>query len=166
MFRKLPFILQNLVAWILHYLCSKHWYNILYFSDSLFFKLYVCLERFFSFIRILCQRGLQFRYEFLKAGTTAVQSGWLLAPRHVFSQVKKKKKKHKYEYSWTDQNLIVIKCCQLHISVGSTNHGLKILGKTSKQTKNNKKPPESWLIHINVWQKPLQYCKVISLQLK
>ena len=24
----------------------------------------------------------------------------------------------------------------------------------------------SWLIHMNVWQKPLQYCKVISLQLK
>ena len=23
-----------------------------------------------------------------------------------------------------------------------------------------------WLIHINVWQKTLQYCKVISLQLK
>ena len=23
-----------------------------------------------------------------------------------------------------------------------------------------------WLIHENVWQKPLQYCKVISLQLK
>ena len=23
-----------------------------------------------------------------------------------------------------------------------------------------------WLIHINVWQKPLQYCKVISLLLK
>ena len=22
------------------------------------------------------------------------------------------------------------------------------------------------LIHVNVWQKPLQYCKVISLQLK
>ena len=22
-----------------------------------------------------------------------------------------------------------------------------------------------WLIHANVWQKPLQYCKVISLQL-
>ena len=22
-----------------------------------------------------------------------------------------------------------------------------------------------WLIHINVWQKPLQYCKVISVQL-
>ena len=22
-----------------------------------------------------------------------------------------------------------------------------------------------WLIHINVWQKPLKYCKVISLQL-
>ena len=21
----------------------------------------------------------------------------------------------------------------------------------------------SWLIHVNVWQKPLQYCKVISL---
>ena len=24
---------------------------------------------------------------------------------------------------------------------------------------------KSWLIHVNVWQKPLQYCKVISLQL-
>ena len=23
-----------------------------------------------------------------------------------------------------------------------------------------------WLIHVNVWQKPLQYCKVVSLQLK
>ena len=23
----------------------------------------------------------------------------------------------------------------------------------------------SWLIHVNVWQKPIQYCKVISLQL-
>ena len=22
-----------------------------------------------------------------------------------------------------------------------------------------------WLIHVNVWQKPPQYCKVISLQL-
>ena len=22
-----------------------------------------------------------------------------------------------------------------------------------------------WLSHVNVWQKPLQYCKVISLQL-
>ena len=22
-----------------------------------------------------------------------------------------------------------------------------------------------WLIHVNVWQEPLQYCKVISLQL-
>ena len=24
---------------------------------------------------------------------------------------------------------------------------------------------QSWLIHVNVWQTPLQYCKVISLQL-
>ena len=23
-----------------------------------------------------------------------------------------------------------------------------------------------WLIHVSVWQKPLQYCEVISLQLK
>ena len=23
-----------------------------------------------------------------------------------------------------------------------------------------------WLIHVNVWQKPLQYCNIISLQLK
>ena len=23
-----------------------------------------------------------------------------------------------------------------------------------------------WLIHVNVWQKPPQYCKLISLQLK
>ena len=25
---------------------------------------------------------------------------------------------------------------------------------------------QPWLIHVNVWQKPPQYCKVISLQLK
>ena len=25
---------------------------------------------------------------------------------------------------------------------------------------------DPWLIHVSVWQKPLQYCKVISLQLK
>ena len=24
---------------------------------------------------------------------------------------------------------------------------------------------DPWLIHVSVWQKPLQYCKVISLQL-
>ena len=30
---------------------------------------------------------------------------------------------------------------------------------------NTCKCVESWLIHVNVWQKPLQYCKVISLQL-
>ena len=23
-----------------------------------------------------------------------------------------------------------------------------------------------WLIHVNVWQKPMQYCKAIILQLK
>ena len=38
--------------------------------------------------------------------------------------------------------------------------------------KNNKKiagwgtQVHSWLIHVNVWQKPLQCCKVIKLQLK
>ena len=26
-------------------------------------------------------------------------------------------------------------------------------------------PVNPWLIHVNVWQKPLQYYKVISLQL-
>ena len=25
---------------------------------------------------------------------------------------------------------------------------------------------QPWLIHVNVWQKPPQYCKLISLQLK
>ena len=27
-------------------------------------------------------------------------------------------------------------------------------------------PVHPWLIHVNVWQKPPQYCKVISLQIK
>ena len=27
-------------------------------------------------------------------------------------------------------------------------------------------PVHPWLIHVNVWQKPPQYCKVISLQFK
>ena len=31
---------------------------------------------------------------------------------------------------------------------------------------DRKKHNPPWLIHVNVWQKPLQYCKVISLQLK
>ena len=26
-------------------------------------------------------------------------------------------------------------------------------------------PVDPWLIHVNIWQKPLQYCKVISLKL-
>ena len=26
-------------------------------------------------------------------------------------------------------------------------------------------PVNPWLIHVSVWKKPLQYCKVISLQL-
>ena len=26
-------------------------------------------------------------------------------------------------------------------------------------------PVNPWLIHVNIWQKPLQYCKVISVQL-
>ena len=34
--------------------------------------------------------------------------------------------------------------------------------KDGGQNKRNKHP---WLIHVTVWQKPLQYCKVISLQL-
>ena len=29
----------------------------------------------------------------------------------------------------------------------------------------NKRNKHLWLIHVNVWRKPLQYCKVISLQL-
>ena len=33
-------------------------------------------------------------------------------------------------------------------------------GKTQRDGMGN-----TWLIHVNVWQKPLQYCKVISLQL-
>ena len=27
-------------------------------------------------------------------------------------------------------------------------------------------PVSPWLLHVDVWQKPLQYCKIISLQLK
>ena len=27
-------------------------------------------------------------------------------------------------------------------------------------------PVHPWLIHVNVWQKPSKYCKVIILQLK
>ena len=26
-------------------------------------------------------------------------------------------------------------------------------------------PVNPWRIHVNIWQKPLQYCKVISVQL-
>ena len=46
-------------------------------------------------------------------------------------------------------------------------------GKTQRDGKRREVGGESgwgthvnpWLIHVNVWEKPLQYCKVISLQL-
>ena len=38
--------------------------------------------------------------------------------------------------------------------------GGKCEGRSGRGTNVN-----PWLIHVNVWQKPLQYCKVISLQL-
>ena len=36
------------------------------------------------------------------------------------------------------------------------------MGRGDQDGEHNVNP---WLIHVNVWQKPLQYCKVISLQL-
>ena len=35
----------------------------------------------------------------------------------------------------------------------------------SRPSYSKKKKVNPWLIHVNVWQKALQYCKVISLQL-
>ena len=41
-----------------------------------------------------------------------------------------------------------------------------ILEKRLTSVWQNDQPVHSWLIHLNVWQKPPQYCKVISFQLK
>ena len=49
---------------------------------------------------------------------------------------------------------------------GDCRHELKrhlLFGR--KATTNLDSVLNPWLIHVNVWQKPLQYCKVISLQL-
>ena len=40
---------------------------------------------------------------------------------------------------------------------------LRLMGACAAQVRHQ--PVNPWLIHVNVWQKPLQYCKVISLQL-
>ena len=48
----------------------------------------------------------------------------------------------------------------------SKNYILKIWWKKSRNLQTDKKiHVNPWLIHVNIWQKPLQYCKVISLQL-
>ena len=39
------------------------------------------------------------------------------------------------------------------------------LGGRGRGDRDREHMSNSWLIHVNVWQKPLQYCKVISLQL-
>ena len=45
---------------------------------------------------------------------------------------------------------------------------IKDLLKYIKHFQNSrvKKQLNQWLIHVDVWQKPPQYCKVVSLQLK
>ena len=40
-----------------------------------------------------------------------------------------------------------------------------MVGKSYLNKNVIKKYKHPWLIHVNVWQKPPQYCKVISLQL-
>ena len=41
--------------------------------------------------------------------------------------------------------------------------GGKRVGRGAQDSRTHVHP---WLIHVYVWQKPPQYCKVISLQLK
>ena len=55
--------------------------------------------------------------------------------------------------------LLPLQNYQQHLA--SAARGLVVsLGKSIYPEKNH-----NWLIHVNVWQKPLLYCKVISLQL-
>ena len=37
---------------------------------------------------------------------------------------------------------------------------------SGREGQDGEHPVHPWLIHVNVWQKPPQYCKVISLQFK
>ena len=43
---------------------------------------------------------------------------------------------------------------------------LPIQATTGPRTQNELVHVHPWLIHVNVWQNPLQDCEVISLQLK
>ena len=57
---------------------------------------------------------------------------------------------HMYTYTSTP----VYRCTYIPIHVSTYT--------SSKHSSTHVNP---WLIHVNVWQKPLQYCKVIRLQL-
>ena len=49
---------------------------------------------------------------------------------------------------------------------GTGNHSHSITLSMTKNENIHTLIVHPWLIHVNVWQKPQKYCKVISLQLK
>ena len=73
--------------------------------------------------------------------------------------------KHEYYQVW-NRSLVQVRCMKQMLAAGALGWprgmgwGLKWEGSSGWGTHVN-----PWLIHVNVQQKPLQYCKVISLQL-
>ena len=73
--------------------------------------------------------------------------------------------KQVYSQGW-NRSLAQVRCMRQVLRAGVLGRfrgmgwGEKWEGVSGWETRVN-----PWLIHVNVWQKPLQYCKVISLQL-
>ena len=73
--------------------------------------------------------------------------------------------KHVYYHTW-NRSPVQVRCMRQGTPGWCTGMTLRDgVGKEVERGSGWGTHVHPWLIHVNVWQKPLQYCKVISLQL-
>ena len=73
--------------------------------------------------------------------------------------------KHVY-YQWWNRSPAQVGCMRQVLRAGALGRPRGIGGRGRWEGGLRRgRHVNPWLIHVNIWQKPLQYCKVISLQL-
>ena len=82
--------------------------------------------------------------------------------RWAWDDLRKKTRNHVYYYMW---NRWPVQVCRMKQGTQSRCTETTLRDKMRREAQDVGTHVHSWLIHINVWQKPPQYCKVISLQL-
>ena len=95
-----------------------------------------------------CLFNLHAEYIMKNAGLDEAQAGIKIAGRNIKNLI------YADDTTLMAESKEELKSLLMKVKEESTKPGLKL---------NIQK---TWLIHVNVWQKPLQYYKVISLQLK